>query len=106
MVDMEGELISALEEIDKLRLRKRKHKQLLLQYQGNGKESSCNTPILTPNALNVYDVYIVNNHGAELKPKAPPSICYAMFRIEIVTDGISRHMAYIKLWHHVNMHFN
>ena len=26
---------------------------------------------------------------------APPSIGYAMFRIEIVTDGISRHVAYI-----------
>ena len=38
-----------------------------------------------------YDEYIVNNHGAELKAKAPPSIGYAMFRVEIVTDGISGH---------------
>ena len=30
MVDMEGELINALEEIDRLRLKKRKHKHLLL----------------------------------------------------------------------------
>ena len=30
MVDMEGELISYLEEIDRLRLKKRKQKQLLL----------------------------------------------------------------------------
>ena len=38
-----------------------------------------NTPVLTP--LDVYDVYIVSNHGAELKVKAPPLIGYAMFRI-------------------------
>ena len=30
VVDMEGELISALEEIDRLRLKKRKQKQLLM----------------------------------------------------------------------------
>ena len=40
MVDMEGELISALEEIDRLRLKKRKQKQLLMQYENNGKEPS------------------------------------------------------------------
>ena len=34
----------------------------------------CNTPILNPFALNVYDVYIVINRGVELKAKAPPSI--------------------------------
>ena len=55
-------------------------------------------------ALDVYDVYIVNNHGAELKTKDPPSIGYAMFWIEIVTDGILGHVVYIKLCHHVNMH--
>ena len=33
IVDMEGELISALEEIDRLRLKKRKHKLLLVQYE-------------------------------------------------------------------------
>ena len=38
MVDMEGELISALEEIDRLKLKKRKQKQLLMQYEKNGKE--------------------------------------------------------------------
>ena len=32
-VDMEGELMSALEEIDRLRLKKRKQKQLLIQYE-------------------------------------------------------------------------
>ena len=30
MIDMEGELINALEEIDRLKLKKRKHKHLLL----------------------------------------------------------------------------
>ena len=36
MVDMEGELISYLEEIDILRLKKRKQKLLLMQYEKNG----------------------------------------------------------------------
>ena len=40
MVDMEGELINALEDIDRLGLNKRKHKQLLLQYKKNGREPS------------------------------------------------------------------
>ena len=34
----------------------------------------CNTPFLTPFALNIYDVNIVINHGVELKEKSPPSI--------------------------------
>ena len=38
MVDMEGEIISALEEIDRLRLKKRKEKQLLVQYEKNDKK--------------------------------------------------------------------
>jgi hypothetical protein len=38
VVDMEGELISALEEIDRLRLKKRKQKQLLMQFEKNGKK--------------------------------------------------------------------
>ena len=37
MVDMKGELVSALEGINRLRLKKRKHKQLLMQYEKNGK---------------------------------------------------------------------
>ena len=42
---------------------------VLLKGEGNV------TPwFLTPFALNVYDVYIVINHGVELKAKAPPSI--------------------------------
>ena len=34
----------------------------------------CNTPVLTPLTLKIHDTYIVNNLGAELKAKAPPSI--------------------------------
>ena len=40
MVDMEGELISALEDIDRLGLNKRKQKILLMQYEKNGKKTS------------------------------------------------------------------
>ena len=40
MVDMEGELISALEDVGRLILKKRKQKQLLMQYEKNGKEPS------------------------------------------------------------------
>ena len=40
MVDMEGELISALEEIDRLRLKKRNEKRLFLEYEKNGKKPS------------------------------------------------------------------
>jgi hypothetical protein len=36
-VDMEGELISALEEIDRLKCKKRKQKQMLMQFKMNGK---------------------------------------------------------------------
>jgi hypothetical protein len=38
VVDMEGELINALEEIFGLRLKKRKQKQLLMQFEKNGKK--------------------------------------------------------------------
>ena len=30
--------------------------------------------VLTPFTLNTHDAYIVNNHGVEIKAKAPPSI--------------------------------
>ena len=43
-------------------------------------DDACNTPILTSFALNVYDVYIVINHGVELKEKSPPSIYRFMFQ--------------------------
>ena len=36
-------------------------------------------PGFDPDALDVYDVYIVNDHGVELKAKAPPLISNAMF---------------------------
>ena len=39
-VDMEGELVSALEEIDRVRRKKRKQKQLLIKYAENYSESS------------------------------------------------------------------
>jgi hypothetical protein len=35
---MEGELISALEEIDKLRIKNRKKRQLLIQFEKDSKE--------------------------------------------------------------------
>jgi hypothetical protein len=38
VVDMEGELISALEEIDRLKIKKRKQKQLLIQFKKCSKE--------------------------------------------------------------------
>jgi hypothetical protein len=37
VVDMEGELISALEEIDRLRIKNRKQKQLLIQFVKDSK---------------------------------------------------------------------
>ena len=40
MVDMEGELISALEDINILKIKKRKQKKVLMQYEKNGKEPS------------------------------------------------------------------
>ena len=36
-------------------------------------------PGLDPVTLDVYDVYIVKDHGVELKAKALPLIDYAMF---------------------------
>ena len=36
-------------------------------------------PGLDPVTLGVYDVNIVNDHGVELKAKAPPLISYAKF---------------------------
>jgi hypothetical protein len=38
VVDMEGELISALEEIDRLRIKNRKKRQLLIQFEKDSKE--------------------------------------------------------------------
>ena len=58
---------------------------LLLVYKHN-LEIKCNTLVLTSFALNVYDVYIVINHGVELKAKAPPSIwlCY-VWRLKMLS---------------------
>jgi predicted nucleic acid-binding Zn-ribbon protein len=38
VVDMEGELISALEEIDRLKIKNRKQRQLLKQFEKDNKE--------------------------------------------------------------------
>ena len=38
VVDMEGELISALEEIDRLRIKNRKQRQLLIQFEKDNQE--------------------------------------------------------------------
>jgi hypothetical protein len=38
VVDMEGEMISALEEIDRLRIKNRKQKQLLIQFEKYSKQ--------------------------------------------------------------------
>ena len=46
MVDIEGELISALEEIDRLRCKKRKQKQLLKQFKMNGEKPDENFSLL------------------------------------------------------------
>ena len=56
----------------------------------------CNTLVLTPFALNVYDVYIVINRGVELKEKGPPWIwLFYVSAIEIIADGISCYLAHI-----------
>ena len=52
-------------------------------------------PGIDPVTLDVYDVYIVNDHGVELKAKAPPLIGHVMFGFKIVTEGISGHASYI-----------
>ena len=72
-------------------------------FKGEGNVTS---PVLNSFMLNTHDAYIVNNHGVELKAKAPPSIWLGMFWIGMVTDSISGHMEYIKLWNHVNVFFN
>ena len=38
----------------------------------------CNAPVLTP-LHSMYMMYILNDHGVELKAKAPPLVGYAMF---------------------------
>ena len=70
-------------------------------------DDDCNTLVLTPFALNVHDVYIVINHGVELKSKSPPLICLCyVLANRIIVYGLLRYTTYIKFCHHVNMHFN
>ena len=48
------------------------------------------------NVYDVYDVYIVINHGVELKEKSPLSIwLFYVSTIEIVADGISCYLVHI-----------
>ena len=67
----------------------------MMLFQGG---EDCNTLVLTMFALKVHDVYIVINHGEELKEKSPPSIwlCY-ISAIGIVVDGISCYPAHCSL---------
>ena len=64
----------------------------MVLFQGGG---DCNTLVLTPFALKVHDVYIVIDHGEELKAKSPPLIwlCYVS-AIGIVANGISCYPAH------------
>ena len=65
----------------------------------------CNTPVLTPFALNVYDVNIVINHGVELKEKSPPLIYRFMFqRLKPVLMVFCASQE--RYNHHVHMQFN
>jgi hypothetical protein len=68
VVDMEGDLISALEEIDRLRLKKRKQKQLLMQFEKNGKETSYYFVLLKVELEEAKKIeYILKNKLAENK---------------------------------------
>ena len=60
-------------------------------FQGGG---DCNTPVLTPFALKVHDVYIVINHGEELKEKPHHRFGCIMFR-----QLGSLPMVYRAIWH-------
>ena len=51
-----------------------KHKMVTLVLSTAMRDVLCNTLVLTPFALNVYDVYIVINHGVELKAKKIPTM--------------------------------
>jgi hypothetical protein len=46
MVDMEGELISALEEIDRLKIKNKKQRQLLIQFEKDSKKPDENLVLL------------------------------------------------------------
>ena len=68
---------------------------------------SCNTLVLTPFALNVYDVYIAINRGVKLKEKSPPLISRFMFRrLKSMPMVFCANQARYNYGHHVHMHFN
>ena len=58
----------------------------------------CHTPHFDPVVLDVYDVYIVNDHGVELKAKAPPLIGHAMFWDLKLSPMVYRGMRHILCW--------
>ena len=55
-------------------------------------------PGFDPLTLDVYDVYFVNDHGVELKAKAPPWIGYAMFWDLNLSPKVYRGMRHIICW--------
>ena len=55
-------------------------------------------------ALDVHDVYILNDHGVELKAKAPPLIGHVMFWILICHQLYIRACDIYYVGHHVHMH--
>ena len=61
-------------------------------------------PGFDPIALDAYDVYIINDHGVELKAKAPPLIGYAMFWIQNCHQWYIEACGIYYACHHVNMH--
>ena len=68
---------------------------------------SCNTLVLTPFALNVYDVYIAINRGVKLKEKGPPLIYRFMFRrLKSMPMVFFSSEAHYNYGHHVHMQFN
>ena len=69
--------------------------------------SYCNTPVLTPFALNVYDVYIAINRGVELKAKSPTmDYCFMFQQLKSLPMVFLASQAHYNYGHHVHMHFN
>ena len=63
----------------------------------------CNTPVLTLFSLNVYDVYIVLNHGVELQEKSPPwIIVFTFWRLKSLPMVFCAKPAHYNFNHHVN----
>ena len=68
---------------------------------------SCNTSVLTSFALNVYDIYIVINHGVELKAKIPTMDYNFMFwQLKSLPMVFCASRARDNYRHNLHMHFN